>query len=228
MASPRPSRPGKGGLFSQLQAQFAAEVARLAELPAGPLGDRGGQGLAAVELANRTAMSKLGASLLQDLLGLDTGHRGPRVDCGAGHQASFVAYRDKNLDTVLGPVTLGRAYYHCSDCGVGVVPKDNELGVAGASLSPGLRAMVARVGAAAPFAKASDLLTELAGVELSTKRVERSAEADGTTLVAIGDAEAAAVLTGRLVPLGPAEPVAKLYVCLLYTSDAADEEDSVD
>jgi hypothetical protein len=165
-----------------------------------------------VELAIRTAMSKLGASLLQDLLGLDTGHRGPRVDCGAGHQASFVAYRDKNLDTVLGPVTLGRAYYHCSDCGVGVVPKDNELGVAGASLSPGLRAMVARVGAAAPFAKASDLLTELAGVELSTKRVERSAEADGTTLVAIGDAEAAAVLTGRLVPLGPAKPVAKLYV----------------
>ena len=157
-------------------------------------------------------MSKLGASLLQDLLGLDTGHRGPRVDCGAGHQASFVAYRDKNLDTVLGPVTLGRAYYHCSDCGVGVVPKDNELGVAGASLSPGLRAMVARVGAAAPLAKASDLLTELAGVELSTKRVERSAEADGTTLVAIGDAEAAAVLTGRLVPLGPAKPVAKLYV----------------
>ena len=68
-------------------------------------------------------MSKLGASLLQDLLGLDTGHRGPRVDCGAGHQANFVAYRSKNLDTVLGPVTLGRAYYHCGDCGVGVVPR---------------------------------------------------------------------------------------------------------
>ncbi|MHB8188297.1 MAG: hypothetical protein ACYDDU_19970 [Dermatophilaceae bacterium] len=51
-------------------------------------------------------MSKLGASLLADLLGLDSGHRGPRIDCGAGHQAEFVSYRDKSLDTVLGPVTL--------------------------------------------------------------------------------------------------------------------------
>jgi len=159
-------------------------------------------------------MSKLGASLLEDLLALDTGHRGPRIDCGSGHQARFVSYRAKTLDTVLGPVELSRAYYHCTDCGHGVAPKDNELGVAGASLSPGLRAMVARLGAAAPFAKASDLLTELAGVELTTKRVERSAEADGQALVAIGDAEAAAVLAGRLVPLAPTKPVAKLYVAL--------------
>ena len=208
-----PTQPaGEGGLFSQLQAEFAAEVARLTELVAGSLGDRGGQGLAAVELAIGTAMSKLGALLLGGPAG--PRHQPPRVEAGAGHQANFVAYRSKNLDTVLGPVTLGRAYYHCGDCGVGVVPKDNELGVTGASLSPGLRAMVARVGAATPFAKASDLLTELAGVELSAKRVERSAEADGTTLVAIGDAEAAAVLTGRLVPLGPAKPVAKLYVAI--------------
>jgi len=159
-------------------------------------------------------MSKLGASLLEDLLGLDSGHRGPRIDCGAGHQAEFVSYRDKNLDTVLGPVTLRRAYYHCTNCSHGMVPKDDELGVAGASLSPGLRAMVARAGATVPFAKASELLATLAGVTLTTKRVERSAEADGQALVAIGDAEAAAVLAGQLVPLGPSTPVVKLYVAI--------------
>ena len=167
-----------------------------------------------MELAIRTAMSKLGASLLQDLLGLDNGHRGPRIDCGAGHQAQFVSYRDKNLDTVLGPVTLRRAYYHCTDCTHGVVPRDDELGVAGASLSPGLRAMVARAGATVPFAKASELLATLAGVGVTTKRVERSAEADGQALLAIGDAEAAAVLDGQLTPLGPSTPVAKLYVAI--------------
>src|ERR1035437_6783467 len=72
--------------------------------------------------------------------------------------------------------------------------------------------MVARVGAATPFAKASELLAALAGVQLTTKRVERSAEADGQALVRIGDAEAAAVLTGQLTPIGPSTPVAKLYV----------------
>lgn len=159
-------------------------------------------------------MTKLGGSLLEQLLALDAGHRGTRIDCGSGHQAEFVAYRTKTLDTVLGPVTLRRAYYHCPACGGGVVPRDDELGVAGASLSPGLRTMVARVGAAAPFAQASDLLASLAGVELTTKRVERSAEGDGAALGAAGDREAAAVLAGRLVPLGPSTPVAKLYLAI--------------
>ncbi len=159
-------------------------------------------------------MAKLGASLLQDLLAVDAGHRGPRVDCGSGHQAAFVSYRDKNLDTVLGPIKLRRAYYHCAGCGGGVVPKDTELGVAGASLSPGLQRMVARVGAAQPFAKASTALAELAGVEITAKRVERSAEADGGLLAAAGDAEAAAVLAGHLVHLGEAGPVERLYVAM--------------
>jgi hypothetical protein len=117
--------------------------------------------LAAVELAIRTAMTRLGGSLLEQLLAVDTGHRGPRVDCGAGHQGGFVSYRTKTVDTVLGPISLDRAYYHCAPCGHGVLPKDDELGLTGVSLSTGLRAMVARTGAAAPCAKASTLLTEL-------------------------------------------------------------------
>jgi hypothetical protein len=82
-----------------------------------------------VELAIRTAMLGLGGSLLERLLAADTGHRGPRTDCGAGHQAGFVGYRDKTIDTVLGPVQVRRAYYHCADCGHGAVPRDDELGV---------------------------------------------------------------------------------------------------
>jgi hypothetical protein len=44
--------------------------------------------------------------------------------------------------------------------------------------------MVARVAAVAPFAEGADLLADLAGVRLSTKRVERSAEADGQAAAA--------------------------------------------
>lgn len=86
------------------------------------LAGAGSEGLAALELAIRTAMTKLGASLLEDLLAMDSGHRGPRVDCGAAHQAELVSYRTKTLDTVLGPIEYRRAYYHCSDCGHRVVP----------------------------------------------------------------------------------------------------------
>ena len=159
-------------------------------------------------------MAKLGGSLLEDLLALDTGHRGPRVDCREGHEATFVSYRGKTIDTVLGRIEYRRAYYHCADCASGVVPRDEELGVTGVSLTSGLAAMVDRVGAAVPFAKGRDLLAELAGIELSTKRVERCAEADGKAIAAAIDTHAAAIATGEVVPLGLAAPVSKLYVAL--------------
>jgi hypothetical protein len=74
----------------------------------------GPEGLAVLELAVRTAVTKLGASLLEQLLALDAGHRGQRIDCGSGHQAELVSYRPKTVDSVLGPVELRRAYYHCA------------------------------------------------------------------------------------------------------------------
>lgn len=170
-----------------------------------------------MELAIRTAMMQLGCSLLQRLLAVDTGHHGPRIDCGQGHQAEFVAHRVKNIDTVLGRVAVRRAYYHCPSCRRGVVPHDDELGVAGASLSPGLRKMIARAAAAEPFATAGGLLAELAGIRLSTKRVERAAEADGAAAAQRIRAESRAIADGSVSVLPPAgdRPLPdKLYVAV--------------
>jgi len=173
-----------------------------------------GEGVAGLELAVRTAMGKLGASLLEQLLGSDTGYAGPSIDCWDGHRAEFVSNRQKTFDTVLGPITLSRAYYHCSDCHAGVVPRDDQLGVAGSSITPGLRAMVDRVAETVPFAKAAKLLSELAGVALGAKRVERRAEADGAALVALADQEAIALADGQLVPLLAGDAPEKLYVVM--------------
>jgi hypothetical protein len=167
-----------------------------------------------VELAIRTAMTRLGCSLLEQLLAADTGHRGPRVGCRAGHSAEFVSYRTKTVDTVLGPVAVRRAYYHCAACRHGVVPRDDELGVAGTSLTPGLRKMVARAGAAVPFAQAAGLLAELAGIGLGAKRVERAAETDGTAAAAAIEARADAIRAGTLVPLPPAPLPDMLYTAI--------------
>jgi hypothetical protein len=162
-------------------------------------------------------MTQLGASLLAQLLATDTGHRGPQIDCGAGHGADFIGYRDKNVDTVLGRVTLRRAYYHCGACRRGIVPRDEQLGVTDASLSPGLRAMVARAAAAQPFAAAADLFAELAGIELSPKRIERSAENDGSAAAARIATESAAITRGEVTVLAPHasdEAPDKLYIAI--------------
>jgi hypothetical protein len=66
----------------------------------------------------------------------------------------------------------------------GLAPRDAELGVTGASMSPGLAAMNDLAAAAGPFAGAARLLEELAGVRLTAKRVERAAEASGAALAA--------------------------------------------
>jgi hypothetical protein len=159
----------------------------------------------------RAGMLELGAGVLGKLLGADPGYRGPRADCGAGHQAEFVSYRDKVIDTVLGPVTITRAWYHCADCKHGLAPRDAELGVAGASMSPGLAAMNDQAAAAAPFAKAAGLLEGLAGVRLTVKRVERAAEASGAAQAAAVRKRSALIAGRKLVPLPPSPVPDMLY-----------------
>jgi hypothetical protein len=152
--------------------------------------------------------------VLGEALSADTGYRGPRVDCGRGHQAVFTGYRDKVIDTVLGPVTLRRAWYHCARCEHGLAPRDAELGVAEQSMSPGLAAMTGRAAVAVPFARAAGLLEDLAGVALTVKRVERAAEADGAARAAASRARAALIARRKLVPLPPDPPPDKLYMVI--------------
>jgi hypothetical protein len=173
-----------------------------------------GGALEAAELAVRTAVSRLGAGLLEGLLAADGGHRGPRVDCPAGHQANFAGYRDKTVDTVLGPVSVHRAWYHCVACGHGFAPKDAELGVAGQTMSPGLAKMSARAAAAVPFTPGADLVGELAGIKLTGRRLGRHAEADGTAAAAAIQTHAAAINARTLVPLPPAPLPDMLYIAI--------------
>jgi hypothetical protein len=151
-------------------------------------------------------MTALGGQLLGGLLAADRGHQGQRVGCGTGHQAEFASYRDKTLRTVLGPVTLSRAWYHCHACGHGHAPRDVALGVTGTGTSPGLAAMIDIAAATVPFAQASALLADLAGIHVDAKTIERVAEADGQAAQAQQAEQTAAILSGRLVPLPPPGP----------------------
>ena len=111
----------------------------------------------------RAGLLKLGGGVLGEALPADPGYRGPRVPYGRGHQAAFTGSREKVIDSVFGPVTLRRAWYHCARCEHGLAPRDAGLGIAGTSMSPGLRAMNDKAAAAMPFTPAAGLLQDLAG-----------------------------------------------------------------
>jgi hypothetical protein len=193
-----------------LAQEKSAEVGRLAAEAAKSL-SCGGAGLEAAEAVIRAGVLRAGCGILGELLSADPGHRGPRVDCGRGHEAMFTGYREKVIDTVLGPVTLRRAWYRC---GHGLAPRDAELGVAGASMSPGLAAMTSKAGAAVPFAQAAGLLEDLAGVQLTVTRVERAAEASGTAQATASRARAGLIAGRKLVPLPPSPLPDKLYMVI--------------
>jgi hypothetical protein len=167
-----------------------------------------------LEQAMRSALAAAGARLLEAVLaGDDDGYAGPHVKCGAGHQAGYAGSRPKSVTTVLGPVLVMRAWYHCAGCGRGFAPRDEQLGVAGTSLSPGLAEMIARVGAEVPFGTAAALVADLAGITVNARTVERSAEASGAAARKAGAAEGALLRARAIRPLPPPDPVPDmLYV----------------
>jgi hypothetical protein len=134
----------------------------------------------ALETAIRGRALGVAARALEQRINADTSDgASPTARCGCGGPARWVERRRKQFRSVLGPLKLERAYYHCAACGRGFCPRDQALGLEGGSLSPAVLRMVGLVGAMVSFDEGHELLGELAGVEVATKQVERYAEALG-------------------------------------------------
>lgn len=117
---------------------------------------------------------------LEEKLNADhSDHQGPHTRCDCQHPARYAGRKAKTFQSVLGPLTLERAYYHCPACQRGFCPRDRDWGLQDSSLSPGVTRMVAAVGAAVSFQEGSQLLEELSGLQVDAKQVERTAEALG-------------------------------------------------
>lgn len=139
----------------------------------------------AIEVAVRRKAMRLAARAVEQRINADrSDHAGPLLPCACGQSARYVGRRDKTFESVLGGLRLSRAYYYCDACATGLCPRDQALGLQDGSLSPGVLRMVGRVGAMVSFEEGHELLTELAGLALSTKQVERAAEALGREIAA--------------------------------------------
>lgn len=133
-----------------------------------------------METAAKRGVLGLAARFLEAQLNRDrSDHVGSDLPCSCGQGARYVGRRAKRFTTVLGPLTLERAYYHCDPCGAGFCPRDRVLGLEGSSLSPAVVRMVGLVGAMVSFEEGGELIRELAGLDVDAKRVERTAEALG-------------------------------------------------
>ena len=168
--------------------------------------------LEATEMVVRSVMHLAGASVLTKLLCFAS----PAVDqrtvpCSCGQTAHYRELRSKPVLTVVGRVEVSRPYYLCSHCHAGQFPADLELDIDHTEFSPGVRRMQAVVGQEAPFDHGRQQIKLLADLEVTTKSVERTAEAIGENIAAREQEERQrAVQLDLPIVLGEAVPI--LYV----------------
>lgn len=136
-------------------------------------------------MAMRSALHHAGATALSQLLQFPVPTSEQRsIPCPCGHQAGYQELRSKPLLTAVGEVTVARPYYLCAHCHHGQFPADVELDIDHTEFSPGVRRMLAIVGQDAPFDHGRQQMKRLADLEVTTKAVERTAEAIGADIAA--------------------------------------------
>ena len=137
----------------------------------------------AIETAVKQTALRVAAKAVAHRLNADpSDQKGPRQPCACGRPARYAGRRPKTFTTALGALTLVRAWYHCQHCRQGFSPRDRALGLERTSLSPAALRMTGVSAARVSFAEASDLLRELACLDIDPKQVERCAKALGQSI----------------------------------------------
>ena len=167
--------------------------------------------LEALETATREAMRRGGAIVLSRLLSHEDGRALGRA-CACGGRFGDHRRQGKTVRTLLGAVRHKRTRQRCGRCGTWRVPADEVLDTVGTGFSPGLRRAMARTGSMVPFARARELLADLAGVAVTDKDVERVAEAVGADVARRDEEAARGALDGETVD--PVESPPTLYVAI--------------
>jgi hypothetical protein len=183
--------------------------------------------LEAVEMAVRSAIHQAGAAALGELLRLPPPPDDRRArPCICGQPARYKDLRSKPVLTAVGMVEVSRPYYLCPHCHTSQFPADVELDIENTELSPGVRRMQAVAGQAAPFDQGRQQMNLLAGLEVTTKSAERTAEAIGGDIAAREQKEVQCAVQLDL-PIVVAKPVPILYIQMDGTGIPALKKETV-
>lgn len=174
--------------------------------------NRSGMDLEAVEMALRSALHHAGARALSQLLQFPVPAAEQRSIPGpCGHPAVYQELRSKPLLTAVGEANVSRPYYLCPHCHRGQFPADVELDIKNTEFSPGVRRMQAVVGQEIAFEQGRQQMKLLADLKVTTKAVERTAEAIGEDIAAREQTHIQRAMQLDL-PVIVGEPIPILYV----------------
>jgi hypothetical protein len=163
-------------------------------------------------MAFRAVLHQAGAAALSQLLQFPEPAAALRtLPCPCGHEARYRELRSRSLLTALGEVELSRPWYLCPHCHNGQFPVDRRLDVENRDCSPGVRRMQALVGQESAFDHGREQIKILAGLEITAKSVERTAEAIGADIAA-GEQREIRKAVQLDLPVILGQPIPILYV----------------
>jgi hypothetical protein len=163
-------------------------------------------------MAMRATMHHAGATALSQLLrGTPPGPEEREIPCPCGQKARYREMRLRKVLTVVGEIRILRAWYLCPQCQNGQCPADTVLDIEKAGQSPGVRRMLALIGSEVPFDHGRRQIELLAGLEVTAKAVERTAEAIGGN-IAQGEREAVQRAVQLDLPVIVGESIPILYI----------------
>lgn len=174
--------------------------------------------LTEVEQVVRQAVLRIGARTVElHLAGKPLGYDGSSRACGQGACKSdqkFMGHRPRTLATLMGQVTIKRAYYHCKHCGASCCPYDRQVGLGSGHESVGLAKAASLLAAVDPFVPAAVLLQELTGQRLGDRTIHRVARRVGRVASAQERALALKMAAWSVPPEWIEARPARLYVAV--------------
>ena len=128
-----------------------------------------------MEILVRDTSLRIGAEILQAMINSDKSDSQPTITHPDGLVMKYAGRRAKTFVTVLGDVTLKRAYY-IDENGRGYFPRDEKLILDKDSLSAGVKRMIGHTASILSFKESSLMIENLAALHVGSKQVERAAE----------------------------------------------------
>ena len=144
-----------------------------------------GYSLMDIEQVTRRLLQEVGRQTVAVVVAAEEGRypEAERLCPHCGSMTRYIRQRTAQLRTLLGRLTVKRAYYLCSACHQGCYPLDQRLGLRPNALSAELERLAAMTGVQLPFGKGRDLFESLTLVSLSDQTVDKATQVYGAKVM---------------------------------------------
>jgi Uncharacterised protein family (UPF0236) len=162
----------KAALIQTTEEEILKLIDQLRSLPEGDL--------KTLEQSVLTSSLAIGNRMLSEIVN----HAGQQMDAPArregecGHRQRLVGMRPKQLLTLMGKVTISRAYYQCfieegeerRECSHGQAPFDEVWGITEGRTSPGVQKLLGKLGARMTLSEAVETFSSILPLQMSERQ----------------------------------------------------------